>query len=120
MDGLKKRITNEPVMTMALVQAAVAMGVGFGLNWTPEQIGLVLAFTAAMLSFIARQQVTPVAKAEAQIQDAKDDARAKAIVERAMSPDLTAEEWSSLQELRAERDNLRTLSEIDAARRRTP
>lgn len=50
----------EPVMWMALVQAALAAVVAFGLELTPEQIGVLLGFSAAVLGFIARQQVTPV------------------------------------------------------------
>ena len=50
----------EPVMYMALVQAGLALVVGFGLELSTEQIGLILGFSAAVLGFIARQQVTPV------------------------------------------------------------
>ncbi len=50
----------EPVMFLALVQTALALGVGFGIDLTPEQIGLVLAFSAAVLGFLARSQVSPV------------------------------------------------------------
>ncbi len=50
----------EPVMFMALIQAGIALAVGFGLPVTPEQTGLILAFAAAVLGFIARQSVTPV------------------------------------------------------------
>jgi predicted anti-sigma-YlaC factor YlaD len=99
-EGLRQRITNEPVMTQALVQSAVALVVGFGLDWTPEQIGLVLAFSAMLLSFIARQQVTPTAKF--------DDAVA-AEAETILQEDLrvpTAEEWATLDQLRAERNRL--------------
>lgn len=106
MNGLKQLITTEPVMVQGLVQAGIAMLVGFGLGWSADQVALVLAFTATLLAVVARTLVTPTVKAEAAVQDAKDDARAKSIVERAMSPDLTPEEWSSLNELRDERDRL--------------
>ena len=49
----------EPVMLMAVIQAGVALAVGFGLNWSGDQVALVLAFSAALLGFIARSQVTP-------------------------------------------------------------
>lgn len=52
----------EPVMYLALVQSALALGVGFGLNVTPEQIALILAFTSAVLGVVARQQVSPVTR----------------------------------------------------------
>jgi hypothetical protein len=101
MDAIRRRITEEPVMTQALIQAAVAMGVGFGLNWTPEQIGLVLAFTAMLLSFIARQQVTPTATVEAQV-DAE--------VEKALTAEaepMTDEQRQIVNDLREIRDRLR-------------
>lgn len=50
----------EPVLYLALVQAALALAVGFGLNLSPEQIGLVMAFSSAVLGFVARSQVSPV------------------------------------------------------------
>ena len=58
--GIWGRIKGEPVVTLGLVQAGLALAVSFGLGWTPEQIGASLALTAALLSFIAREQVTPV------------------------------------------------------------
>lgn len=59
MDAITDRIKHEPVLTLALIQAAVAMAVGFGLGWTGEQVALVTAFAAALLGFIARSRVTP-------------------------------------------------------------
>jgi hypothetical protein len=49
----------EPVMILAVVQAAIALAVGFGLNWSGDQVALVTAFSAAVLGLIARQQVSP-------------------------------------------------------------
>lgn len=63
MDILKAiwtRITDEPVMTLALVQAGLTLAVTFGLRWSPEQVGAFLALSAAVLGFIARRQVSPV------------------------------------------------------------
>ncbi len=53
------RITNEPVLTLAVIQAALLMFVAFGLNWTSDQVALVGAFAAAVLGWLARRQVTP-------------------------------------------------------------
>ncbi len=50
----------EPVMYLTLVQTAIALVVGFGLDLTGEQIALIMAFSAAILGFVARSQVTPV------------------------------------------------------------
>lgn len=60
MDAIVVRIKSEPVLTLALIQAGIAMAVGFGLNWTGDQVALVVAFTAAVLGWIARSKVTPV------------------------------------------------------------
>ena len=60
LEAIWDRITNEPVMTLAVVQAGIALAVSFGLGWTAEQVGVVVAFSAAILGFIARRQVTPV------------------------------------------------------------
>lgn len=49
----------EPVLCLALVQTALALVTSFGLHLSAEQTGAVLAFTAALLGFVARQRVTP-------------------------------------------------------------
>ena len=51
----------EPVLLMALIQAAIALGVSFGLKLSADQVGTIVAFMAAALSFIARTQITPLA-----------------------------------------------------------
>ena len=58
--GLSARITDEPVMTLALVQAAIALAVGFGAHLTGDQVAAIVAFSAALLGWVARSQVTPV------------------------------------------------------------
>jgi hypothetical protein len=50
----------EPAMVLALVQAAIALVVAFGLNVAPDQIGAILAVTAVVLGLITRSQVSPV------------------------------------------------------------
>jgi len=62
-------VTLEPVAvvnaTVAIVEAAIALAVGFGLDWTPEQVALVMAVVVALSALVktlwARGQVTPVA-----------------------------------------------------------
>lgn len=54
----------EPVMWLALIQTALALVAGFGLELTPEQVGAIMAFSAAVLGFVARQQVTPIEKVQ--------------------------------------------------------
>jgi len=50
----------EPALVLGLIQAAIALGIGFGLHVSPEQFGLIMAFCAAAAAVIVRQQVTPV------------------------------------------------------------
>jgi len=53
----------EPVAFQGVLQAGLALLLGFGLiSWTTEQTGLALALSAAMLTLVARRQVTPNAK----------------------------------------------------------
>lgn len=61
-DAIKTRITDEPVLTLALIEAALALAVGFGLGWTAEQVSMVVAFSAALLGWVARGAVTPLAR----------------------------------------------------------
>lgn len=49
----------EPAVIMGLVTAAIALAVGFGLDITAEQVGLITAFVAAILSVVTRTQVSP-------------------------------------------------------------
>ena len=49
----------EPVMFMAVVQALLALLIAFGLNLTGDQVGAIMAFSAALLALVVRQNVTP-------------------------------------------------------------
>lgn len=49
----------EPAAILGLIQAGLALAIGFGLNWTGEQVALVLAFSAAAVAVITRQTSTP-------------------------------------------------------------
>lgn len=52
----------EPVMFMAVIQAIIALVLSFGVHLTTEQVGAILAVSAAILAFITRTQVSPVSK----------------------------------------------------------
>ena len=54
------RIQNEPVLVTAFVQAVLGLLLAFGLDLSNEQVGSIMALTAAGLAFIARSKVTPV------------------------------------------------------------
>lgn len=58
----------EPAAIIGMVQALLAVAIGFGLDLSSEQLGLILAALAAVLGFITRSQVTPV-KAPAPVVD---------------------------------------------------
>jgi hypothetical protein len=52
-------IKAEPVSFQGIVQATIALGTSFGLGLNGTQVGAILAVTAAILSFLTRQQVSP-------------------------------------------------------------
>jgi hypothetical protein len=55
-------VRREPVAFQGVVQASLAVLVGFGLiAWTAEQTALAMGFCAAILGFLARSQVSPTA-----------------------------------------------------------
>lgn len=49
----------EPAVIIGVIQALIALGIGFGLELSPEQVGSILAATAAVLALVTRSQVTP-------------------------------------------------------------
>ena len=55
------RWKTEPVLVVAVLQAALALGVAFGLHLTAEQVGGIVALAGAVTALFVRQQVTPVA-----------------------------------------------------------
>jgi hypothetical protein len=52
----------EPALILAAVSALISLGVGFGLDVSGEQIGLINAAVAAVVGVLVRQNVTPVAR----------------------------------------------------------
>jgi hypothetical protein len=52
-------VSKEPALILGAVNAVVALAVGFGLDVTPEQVGLINAAVAAVLSVLVRRKVTP-------------------------------------------------------------
>lgn len=52
----------EPVMIMALIQSALALVISFGVGLTVEQVGSIMAFSAAVVGFVTRTQVSPGGK----------------------------------------------------------
>ena len=50
----------EPALILGAVQAILALVVAFGLDLSTEQVGAILAASAAVLAVVTRSQVTPV------------------------------------------------------------
>lgn len=53
-------MNSEPVLVLGAVNAVIALAVGFGLNVSPEQVGLINAAVAALISVFLRRKVNPV------------------------------------------------------------
>jgi hypothetical protein len=51
----------EPALIMGMVTALISLAVGFGLDITPEQVSLIVAAVAAVLSVVTRSKVSPAA-----------------------------------------------------------
>ncbi len=60
-----QKIKEEPVLFQGLLQAFLALLMAFGLKLDATKIGAILAFSAAVLSFVTRQVVTPTANPRA-------------------------------------------------------
>jgi hypothetical protein len=52
----------EPAAILGLIQAGLALAIGFGLSLSGEQTALVMAFSAAAVAILTRQSVTPIAE----------------------------------------------------------
>ncbi len=50
----------EPAALLGLIQAGLALAIGFGFELSGEQVALVMAFSAAVVAFLTRQAVTPI------------------------------------------------------------
>ena len=53
------RIRSEPALVAGVAQAVLGLLLAFGVDLTQEQIGSVLAVTAAVLALVVRAKVTP-------------------------------------------------------------
>ena len=50
----------EPALFLGMIAAILAVAMGFGLDISAEQLGLIMAGVVAVVSFCVRQSVTPV------------------------------------------------------------
>lgn len=58
MQKILDQIQKEPVAFQAIVQGLLALLLSFGAHLTVEQMACIMGFTAAVLAFWTRQQVT--------------------------------------------------------------
>lgn len=55
-------MNSEPALILGAVNALIALGVGFGLHVTPQQVGLINAAVAAVIAVFIRHNVSPLQK----------------------------------------------------------
>lgn len=53
-------MNREPVLIIAAIEAVLALAIGFGLDISAEQLGLIVAAATAVMAVFVRSQVTPV------------------------------------------------------------
>ncbi len=70
MDTLKRLLATEPTLFTTAIRLTLLAAVGFGLQWSPEQIVMLLAAFEGWLAVYARMNVTPTVKAEEQVEAA--------------------------------------------------
>lgn len=59
MQAILEKIKTEPALVAGFVQALLALAVVFGVPLSGEQVGAILALTAAALAFVVRAKVSP-------------------------------------------------------------
>lgn len=57
--------SREPTLILNAVSAGLALGIGFGLNVTTQQMALTMAFVTTVIALLNRSQVTSPASLEA-------------------------------------------------------
>lgn len=60
-EALADRINKQPVATSALIKAALAAAIAFGLKWSVEQLGAVVMLSELLLGWWTYGKVTPTA-----------------------------------------------------------
>lgn len=50
----------EPAVIMGVVQAVLGMALAFGIELSQEQVGSIMAGTAAVMALVVRSQVVPI------------------------------------------------------------
>jgi len=55
-------LNREPAVILGVLQAIIALAVSFGLKLSVEQVGTIVAASAAILALVVRQKVLPIGK----------------------------------------------------------
>jgi hypothetical protein len=59
MSKILDKVRDEPAVAVGLVQAVLALFLAFGVPLTDEQVGAILAVSAAVLALVVRRRVVP-------------------------------------------------------------
>lgn len=59
MSSILESIKGEPALVAGFLQALLGLLLAFGVPLTDEQVGAILALSAAVLAFAVRSRVTP-------------------------------------------------------------
>lgn len=83
MNRLSEMIKAEPVLFQGVIQAGLIMLLSFGFNMSADQMAGILLFTASVLTFWTRKQVTSNPNVEKRIAEAVPDVAVLVIKEAA-------------------------------------
>lgn len=62
MKWIAEHATAYPVRVAAVVNAGIALAIGFGANITDEQFALLMTFVGSVLALLTERRVSPTAK----------------------------------------------------------
>jgi hypothetical protein len=71
-NALRRLLASEPTLIASAVRLTILAAVGFGLDWTTEQVVGLMAAVEAWMAVYARAAVIPVQRAQQRIEEAAD------------------------------------------------
>jgi hypothetical protein len=105
MSGLKRVIIENPARITGLAQVMIACGIAFGLGWTGEQVGAVMAVTGGIVMFLGDIFMTPNATFNTAVNaEAENIAAAVAADQAALTPAELARIDRQIEKLQADFD----------------
>lgn len=60
MNKIVEFLKSEPALILGAVQAILALAITFGAGLSTDQVGAILALSAAVLAVVTRSRVTPI------------------------------------------------------------